>query len=165
MPPRRRGTRRANQENPVEKTTEEGKKGQRRVGEGAQKNRGREHIRLEEGERKKKGRPEGPPSHVLGGETRIRTGDKGFAGLCLTTWPSRRTKKAERAGPENAWSGLRGSNPRPPPWQGGALPTALSPRTRGIIYVTGLCDASTFFENYESAVGRAFSAAVERGYV
>ena len=25
-----------------------------------------------------------------GGETRIRTGDKGFAGLCLTTWPSRR---------------------------------------------------------------------------
>ena len=24
-----------------------------------------------------------------GGETRIRTGDKGFAGLCLTTWPSR----------------------------------------------------------------------------
>ena len=28
----------------------------------------------------------------------------------------------------NSWSGLRGSNPRPPPWQGGALPTALSPR-------------------------------------
>ena len=31
-----------------------------------------------------------------------------------------------------AWSGLRGSNPRPPPWQGGALPTALSPQVRGI---------------------------------
>ena len=25
-----------------------------------------------------------------GGDARIRTGDKGFAGLCLTTWPRRR---------------------------------------------------------------------------
>ena len=28
-----------------------------------------------------------------GGEARIRTGGKGFAGLCLTTWPRRRLKK------------------------------------------------------------------------
>ena len=27
-------------------------------------------------------------------------------------------------------SGRRGSNPRPEPWQGSALPTALRPRTR-----------------------------------
>ena len=27
-----------------------------------------------------------------------------------------------------AWSGLRGSNPPPPPWQGGALPNELNPR-------------------------------------
>ena len=26
---------------------------------------------------------------VFGGENRIRTGGEGFAGLCLTTWPSR----------------------------------------------------------------------------
>ena len=31
---------------------------------------------------------------VPGGEARIRTGGKGFAGLCLTTWPLRRSKKA-----------------------------------------------------------------------
>ena len=78
-----------------------------------------------------KRRPEGRPSSP-GGEARIRTGGQGFAGPCLTTWPLRRMKKAERAGLELAWSGLRGSNPRPPPWQGGALPTALSPQVRGI---------------------------------
>ena len=30
------------------------------------------------------------------------------------------------------WSGLRGSNPPPPPWQGGALPNELNPR--GIMF-------------------------------
>ena len=29
-----------------------------------------------------------------GGEARIRTGGKGFAGLCLTTWPLRRKRTA-----------------------------------------------------------------------
>jgi hypothetical protein len=28
----------------------------------------------------------------------------------------------------NNWSGRRGSNPRPEPWQGSALPTALRPQ-------------------------------------
>ena len=28
------------------------------------------------------------------------------------------------------WSGLRGSNPLPPPWQGGALPDELNPRIK-----------------------------------
>ena len=40
------------------------------------------------------------PLAFVGGETRIRTGDKGFAGLCLTTWPSRRMKKADRNRPD-----------------------------------------------------------------
>ena len=40
-----------------------------------------------------------------------------------------------------AWSGLRGSNPRPPPWQGGALPTALSPQAQGLLYGAGPADA------------------------
>ena len=29
------------------------------------------------------------------------------------------------------WSGLRGSNPPPPPWQGGALPNELNPHING----------------------------------
>ena len=52
---------------------------------------------------------------------------RGFADLCLTTWlryhkftpPYRRRKLF--------WSGLRGSNSLPPPWQGGALPDELNP--------------------------------------
>ena len=46
-----------------------------------------------------------------GGDTQNRTGDKGFADLCLTAWLCRLN-----------WSGKRDSNSRPPPWQGGALP-------------------------------------------
>ncbi|MDK2878743.1 MAG: hypothetical protein PWR06_1459, partial [Thermoanaerobacteraceae bacterium] len=30
--------------------------------------------------------PVPPPRHVYGGGTQIRTGGKGFADLCLTTW-------------------------------------------------------------------------------
>ena len=32
--------------------------------------------------------------------------------------------------PVSVWSGLRGSNSLPPPWQGGALPDELSPRNK-----------------------------------
>ena len=39
------------------------------------------------------GKP-GASSACGGGDARIRTGGKGFAGLCLTTWPRRRSKKA-----------------------------------------------------------------------
>ncbi len=49
-----------------------------------------------------------------GGGNRIRTGGKGFADLCLTTWLCRHLL--------TIWSGRRDSNPRPPPWQGGVLP-------------------------------------------
>ena len=45
---------------------------------------------------------------------RIRTGGKGFAVLCLTTWLCRPIC--------SFWSGRRDSNPRPQPWQGCALP-------------------------------------------
>ena len=47
----------------------------------------------------------------------IEPGNKGFADLCLTAWLWCRKK----------WSGLRGSNSLPPPWQGGALPDELNP--------------------------------------
>ena len=52
-----------------------------------------------------------------GGDAQIRTGDKGFAGLCLATWLRRRlvgrsvlphVKKADRAGPvARRWADLR----------------------------------------------------------
>ena len=98
----------------------------------------------------------------FGGATRNRTGDKGFADLCLTAWLWRHilfgkgegnlprfrisALSAGKSSPvsENSglglnekwarklraheWSGLRGSNPPPPPWQGGALPNELNPR-------------------------------------
>ena len=36
-------------------------------------------------------------------------------------------KENSRAKAREFWSGLRGSNPLPPPWQGGALPNELNP--------------------------------------
>ena len=67
-----------------------------------------------------------------GGEARIRTGGKGFAGLCLTTWPLRRYAKGRKRNRPSSkqWSGQRGSNPRPQPWQGCALPTEPCPLAR-----------------------------------
>ena len=50
-------------------------------------------------------------------------------------------------GPELTWSGLRGSNPRPPPWQGGALPTALSPRRKEIYYARSFSIARAFLRS------------------
>ena len=35
--------------------------------------------------------------------------------------------------PVSLWSGQRGSNSLPPPWQGGALPDELCPRTKSIL--------------------------------
>ena len=46
------------------------------------------------GTRTKRGPPFGGPLGRSGGEARIRTGGKGFAGLCLTTWPLRRKRTA-----------------------------------------------------------------------
>ncbi len=65
----------------------------------------------------------------FGGATRNRTGDEGFADPCLTAWPWRRTlyEKAAVAALFD-WSGKRGSNPPPQPWQGCALPNELFPQ-------------------------------------
>ncbi len=64
-----------------------------------------------------------------GGATRNRTGDKGFADLCLTAWLWRRFAEKPRYLVAFLWSGLRGSNPPPRPWQGRALPNELNPHT------------------------------------
>ena len=49
--------------------------------------------------------------------------------------------------PDLLWSGLRGSNSLPPPWQGGALPDELSPRNKKYYSKTSpFCQAFfTFF--------------------
>src|SRR5688572_18083161 len=60
----------------------------------------------------------------------------GFADPCLTTWLRRPVTIDVQALPGEGpwrlrdrmqWSGKRGSNPRPQPWQGCALPTELFP--------------------------------------
>ena len=69
------------------------------------------------------------------GDAGNRTRVTGFADPCLTTRP-RRHVPADRRGrtgrgsrnDTRGWSGRRGSNPRPQPWQGCALPTELLPR-------------------------------------
>ena len=90
-------------------------------------------------------RPASFKTGTLGGATRNRTGDEGFADLCLTAWLWRRTtitqyKREQEINDNNSrplnyllslaeiWSGLRGSNPPPRPWQGRALPNELNPQ-------------------------------------
>ena len=46
--------------------------------------------------------------------------------------------------PVYGWSGLRGSNSLPPPWQGGALPDELNPHLRYLLY-RPLSDLSIYF--------------------
>ena len=82
-----------------------------------------------------------------GGEDRSRTDLDGFAGRCITALLPRqriwctcvtravmcRVNKGRVCLPK-FWSGRRGSNSRPQPWQGCALPTELLPL--GSYYVT-----------------------------
>ena len=54
---------------------------------------------------------------AYGGDARIRTGGKGFAGLCLTTWPRRRLKKPtvnNRIGLRNQMERTTGFEPATP---------------------------------------------------
>jgi hypothetical protein len=54
-----------------------------------------------------------PKRKRRGGDGRNRTGDRGFADPCLNHLAT---------SPHKKWSGRRGSNSRPSPWQGDALP-------------------------------------------
>ena len=58
---------------------------------------------------------------------RFELGNQGFADPCLTTWLCHQILKKALAAPFSFWSGRRGSNSLPPPWQGGALPDELRP--------------------------------------
>ena len=69
---------------------------------------------------------------------RFELGNESFADSCLTTWPRYHfIKTGTQCVPILFdWSGRRGSNSLPPPWQGGALPDELHPhlgllRSRG----------------------------------
>ena len=59
--------------------------------------------------------------------TRFELVDEGFADPCLTTWPRHHIWSNCCC---SIWSGRRGSNSLPPPWQGGALPDELRPHIR-----------------------------------
>ena len=51
----------------------------------------------------------------------------GRGGRNLRIWSFRRRRKQNGASFFRRWSGQRGSNSLPPPWQGGALPDELCP--------------------------------------
>ena len=77
-----------------------------------------------------------------GGAGRSRTDLHGFAIRCITallprlegTTPTRSPDKKGKPGlPFGIWSGKRGSNSRPQPWQGCALPAELFPHTSDLL--------------------------------
>ena len=50
-------------------------------------------------------------------------------GVGIEFFPSNEKNQGIQIGcPDLLWSGLRGSNSLPPPWQGGALPDELNPQ-------------------------------------
>ena len=53
-------------------------------------------------------------------------GNEGFADPCLTTWLCHRIREIRKV--LSVWSGRRGSNSLPRPWQGRALPDELRPQ-------------------------------------
>ena len=68
------------------------------------------------------------PAGVLEVTGRFELPNEGFADPCLTTWPRHHIWSEYF---HSIWSGRRGSNSLPPPWQGGALPDELRPHIRG----------------------------------
>ena len=70
-----------------------------------------------------------------------------------------RNKKSQPSGWDfSFWSGRRGSNSLPPPWQGGALPDELRPRNIGYFNKsTGTCQY--VFPNFRFFYSAASSAA------
>ena len=68
-----------------------------------------------------------------GGEGGNRTHIAGFSDRCR-----------DRLGYRPIWSEKRGSNPRPPPWQGGALPLSYSRKYHNIISIKSIRNISNF---------------------
>ena len=81
------------------------------------------------------------PGNLLEVTTRFELVDEGFADPCLTTWPRHPIWSDDY---HSIWSGRRGSNSLPPPWQGGALPDELRPHIRCICPCTLPSDSCEF---------------------
>ena len=71
----------------------------------------------------------------FGGANQSRTGLTGFAIRGITALLSRRYHK-------KTWSGKTGSNRRPIPWQGIALPTELFPHSKDLRLLMRICIAT-----------------------
>ena len=67
----------------------------------------------------------------MAGMARLERANAGVKVLCLTTWRHPKVEKTRRTGSysrsPDQWGGIRGSNPRHPEPQSGALPTELIP--------------------------------------
>ena len=66
---------------------------------------------------------------------RFELGNEGFADPCLTTWLCHRIRENGELTPFSlfVWSGRRGSNSLPRPWQGRALPDELRPQAAPLL--------------------------------
>ena len=60
-------------------------------------------------------------------------GNEGFADPCLTTWLCHHIRETAFSGRFSVWSGRRGSNSLPRPWQGRALPDELRPQAAPLL--------------------------------
>ena len=67
------------------------------------------------------------PAGVLEVTGRFELPNEGFADPCLTTWLCHHIRETAFGGRFSVWSGRRGSNSLPRPWQGRALPDELRP--------------------------------------
>ncbi len=100
---------------------------------------------------------------------RFELGNKGFADLCLTTWLwrhiefSRKRQKSDLIFVVFKWSGLRGSNPPPRPWQGRALPNELNPHiSPALVVSTGWCLRSELNQRHEDFQSSALPTELQR---
>ena len=64
---------------------------------------------------------------------RFELGNEGFADPCLTTWLCHHIRETAFSGRFSVWSGRRGSNSLPRPWQGRALPDELRPQAAPLL--------------------------------
>ena len=99
---------------------------------------------------------------VLEAPPRFELGREGFADPCLTAWLWRRICRKASTRDAFLWSGLRGSNPLPQPWQGCALPDELNPHIRQQILVAGWCLRSESNQRHKDFQSSALPTELQR---
>ena len=95
--------------------------------------------------------------NCFGGGYRSRTDHQSFADSCLTAWLSRHKilnfmLASFQIFKVKKWSGKRGSNPRPSPWQGDALSTELFPHRQHNYNTKNLCKSQYFFNKNSGSI-------------